>query len=219
MNPSTSRKRGRPVNPQLHAQRRQEILEVAIRLFGQQGYAATDTQQLADALGVGKGTIYRYFRSKRELFYAALRHVTDKLDEEIRSSIAEVTDPLQVSFRAIAAYLRFFQAHPSAVQLLLQELAHFRQEGLPVYFQYRQQNYSRWISHVQGLIAAKTMRPLPAETVVEILGDSLFGIMLANHLNNRERPPEIQAHEVMDVFYNGLLTEEGRRRLASVREL
>lgn len=210
MNMSVSRKRGRPVDPDLHARRRQQILEVAIRLFGQQGYTATDTQQLADALGVGKGTIYRYFRNKRELFNAALRQVLAQLDEEIESAVVSITDPFQISFHATTAYLRFFLSRPHAVQLLLQELAFFRQEGTPVYFQYRRETMQRWVDHLNRLIAAGAMRPMRAETVVEIMGHSLFGIMLANFLNNRQRPPEMQARQVLDLFFRGLLTDAGR---------
>ncbi|MCS7015028.1 MAG: TetR/AcrR family transcriptional regulator [Gemmatales bacterium] len=213
---SASRKRGRPVDLALHARRRREILEVAIRLFGQQGYSATDTQQLAQALGVGKGTIYRYFRSKREIFYAALRHVMSQLDEEIQASIRGVDDPLRLSGQAIAAYLRFFQSHPHAVQLLLQELVHFRHEGLPAYFQHRRQTMHRWVNHLHHLMTTGAMRPVPAENTVEIMGDSLFGIMLSNFLNQRQRPPEIQAREVLEVFFCGLLTEQGRAHLRTV---
>ena len=46
--------------------RREEILEKAIKLFAKHGYGGTDTQQLADELRVGKGTLYRYFPSKEQ---------------------------------------------------------------------------------------------------------------------------------------------------------
>lgn len=213
MNSAASRRRGRPLNPELHARRRQEILEVAIQLFSQQGYTSTDTQQLAHALRVGKGTIYRYFRSKRELFYAALRHVMAKLDLELNAAVSGVSDPLQLSYRATTAYLRFFQSHPSAVQLLLQELVHFRDEGLPVYFQYRRQNFQRWVSHIQSLMDSGILRRLPAESVVEIMGDALFGTMLANFLNQRQRPPELQVREILGILFQGLLTDSGRAHL------
>jgi len=45
--------------------REEEILEAAAIFFAECGYSEADTQTLADRLGVGKGTIYRYFPSKR----------------------------------------------------------------------------------------------------------------------------------------------------------
>ena len=50
--------------------RREEILDVATDLFAEFGYSEAVTKDLADRLQVGKGTIYRYFPSKRELFLA-----------------------------------------------------------------------------------------------------------------------------------------------------
>src|SRR5262249_57454593 len=65
------KKPGRPQDPARRERRREEILEAAARLFAEHGYSETDTQGLADLLQVGKGTLYRYFRTKRELFLAA----------------------------------------------------------------------------------------------------------------------------------------------------
>ena len=42
-----------------NAERREEILDAATKLFAEHGYADTDTQQLADKLGVGKGTLVK----------------------------------------------------------------------------------------------------------------------------------------------------------------
>ena len=56
--------------------RREEILAAAIHLFAVHGYAGTDTQLLADKLQVGKGTLYRYFQSKEDLFLAAVDSIS-----------------------------------------------------------------------------------------------------------------------------------------------
>jgi AcrR family transcriptional regulator len=50
--------------------RKQEIIRAASRVFAQKGYASTRMIEVAEAAGVGKGTIYEYFRSKEALFFA-----------------------------------------------------------------------------------------------------------------------------------------------------
>src|ERR1700737_4413696 len=100
------RPKRRPVED-LVATRQEEILEAAAKLFGKHGYAETDTQLLADKLGVGKGTLYRYFPSKRELFLAAADRVMRKLREEVDGCIVGIDDPLERIEVAIRAYLRF----------------------------------------------------------------------------------------------------------------
>jgi AcrR family transcriptional regulator len=72
-------KRGRPADPSLPARRRQEILDAASELFAKRGYANMDIESLARLAGVGKGTVYRYFTGKRQLFRATVTHEMDKL--------------------------------------------------------------------------------------------------------------------------------------------
>lgn len=50
-----------------------EILEIASRLFYQQGFAATGIKQIIDEAGIAKGTFYSHFDSKEELGLAWLR--------------------------------------------------------------------------------------------------------------------------------------------------
>ena len=89
--PKTAKKPDR----ELAERRREEILDAAARLFAEHGYSETDTQVLADELGVGKGTLYRYFPSKRELFLAAADRVMRQLREHIDDSLDGVDDPLE----------------------------------------------------------------------------------------------------------------------------
>lgn len=49
---------------------RKAILEAAMKLFTRQGYEHTSIDQLAQAAGIGKGTVYSYFQTKSEIFLA-----------------------------------------------------------------------------------------------------------------------------------------------------
>src|SRR5215831_8763673 len=104
MENTVSKRPGRPPDPELWQRRREEILDAAATLFAQRGYSDTDTQVLADTLGVGKGTLYRYFPSKRELFLAAVDRVMRRLRERVESNIAVCDDPLDKIENAIRAY-------------------------------------------------------------------------------------------------------------------
>ena len=56
-----------------------EILDAAVLTFAAHGYNQTDVQEIADRVGVGKGTVYRHFGNKEALFLAAVAHARDKL--------------------------------------------------------------------------------------------------------------------------------------------
>src|SRR6185437_6546994 len=77
------------------AQREEQILEAAMQLFAEHGYSDTDTQLLADKLQVGKGTLYRYFRSKRELFLAAADRVMRLLRHSMDDRLKGIDEPFE----------------------------------------------------------------------------------------------------------------------------
>jgi AcrR family transcriptional regulator len=54
--------------------RPQELLDAALALFVEKGFAATRTDEVAQHAGVSKGTLYLYYPSKEELFKAVVRH-------------------------------------------------------------------------------------------------------------------------------------------------
>ena len=117
----TARKPGRPISEENRARRREEILDAAGKLFAKHGYSEAATQAIADVLKVGKGTIYRYFPTKRELFLAAADRVMKRLMEAVDQRVAGVDDPFISTGRAIEAYLEFFAEQPELVELLIQE--------------------------------------------------------------------------------------------------
>lgn len=53
--------------------RREEVLDVAARLFFEQGYAATSTTDIARELGLHRGSIYYYLDTKEELLYELIQ--------------------------------------------------------------------------------------------------------------------------------------------------
>ena len=62
--------------------RPQELLQAALELFVEKGFAATRTEEVAQRAGVSKGTLYLYYPSKEELFKAVVRHNLSSLIAE-----------------------------------------------------------------------------------------------------------------------------------------
>lgn len=207
---------GRPVDPELGSRRREEILDAAARLFARHGYSETDTQFLADQLQVGKGTIYRYFPSKQELFLAAVDRVMRKLREQIDADIAGSDDALDRIERAVHAYLRFFADNPDFVELLIQERAQFRDRKKPTYFEHRDRNVERWRAMYRDLIAAGRVREMPVECITDVFSQALYGTIFINYFTGEPKPYDQQARDILDVVFHGILTDvEARRRGAA----
>jgi len=198
--------------------RREEILETATELFADHGFSDAVTQELADRLQVGKGTIYRHFPSKRDLFLAAADRVMRKLQDEVNANIAGIDDGLDRIERAIATFLSFFAEHPSFVELLIQERAHFKDRKRPTYFEHREINIERWRRLYRDLIDEGRIRDMPVEQITTVVSNVLYGIMVTNFFNGQPKPSDVQAKEILDVIFLGILTDSERKdRAAGVR--
>jgi AcrR family transcriptional regulator len=195
--------------------RREEILDAATALFAEHGYSDAVTQLLAERLQVGKGTIYRYFPSKRDLFLAAVDRVMRRMRERVDSGVAGLADPLDRIARAVREYLTFFAEHPEYVELLIQERAQFKDRTKPTYFEYRERNAVRWKEIYRALIAEGRVRDVPVERISDVLSNAMYGTMFTNYFIGQQKPPEEQADEILDIVFRGILSDAERRRRAA----
>src|SRR4030095_5227477 len=74
-------------------QRREQLIEVATKLFAKWGYEATTTAAIAEAAGVTEPILYRHFKSKQELFVAIVREMSDQTMRQWHGAIENVSDP------------------------------------------------------------------------------------------------------------------------------
>jgi len=69
------------------------LLETAAQVFAEQGYASTRVGDIADRAGVAKGTVYEYFTSKEDLFFAVFGWFTDTIRARIDELLAGHASP------------------------------------------------------------------------------------------------------------------------------
>lgn len=77
---------------------RQNIMESATRHFSKNGYAATSIQEIADDCGIAKGSLYKFFQSKEDLFIAFHDSQQKAFYTEIESIRADATLSLREAF-------------------------------------------------------------------------------------------------------------------------
>lgn len=210
-----ARKRGRPVNKEHRHSRREEILDVAEVLFARHGYAETDTQLLADALHVGKGTIYRYYTSKARLFHAVVNRGMDRLRQRVESEVASVSDPLERIQQAISSFLLHFEEHPQLAELFVQELACFKKGNKPAYFAHHDMHVGPWRELYRQMIAQGRVRELLDHPEHDVVNDLLYGTIIANHALGRHGSARLQAKRIIDIVFYGIVTDAERRKTNS----
>jgi AcrR family transcriptional regulator len=95
-------------------ERPNELLDAALRIFAERGYANTRLEDIAAAVGVTKGTIYHYFETKEDLLRQAIDHNHERVFLPLEKGIRETKGPVSASIRL---YLRRAFGHMDPTRL------------------------------------------------------------------------------------------------------
>jgi AcrR family transcriptional regulator len=113
----------RPASRMAAEDRRQQILEVAVKLFSQKGFRGTTTKEIALAAGVNEAIIFRHFATKRDLYAAIIDlkagSANVKAVQNAIKATSEAGDDRKL-FESVAFHMLEFHEHDdTAMRLLL----------------------------------------------------------------------------------------------------
>lgn len=103
-------------------ERRQQILDAAITVFAERGYAGAGTADIAAAAGIGEPTIYRYFPNKIELYTETVRHCADEIMEAWEAIADKNEDPLNALLSLGQWYHQAMHERPEILRLRFRSL-------------------------------------------------------------------------------------------------
>ena len=178
----------------------QAILEAAARVFSGRPFHEALIDDVAARARVGKGTIYRYFQTKEDLFFAAILHSFDELSAALAVSLERETSPVKRLERIAREVLSFSWERRDLFALLLSDERRFpeREEEL----QKRREAISRLVQEaiLEG-IRRREFRGLDAR-----VGAELFRGMIraANSLRPREETLDELVSEIVGIFTHGI---------------
>ncbi|MFP5321348.1 MAG: TetR/AcrR family transcriptional regulator [Acidimicrobiia bacterium] len=99
-------------------ERREQLLEVALRVFAARGFHSTSMNDVADTAGVTKPVLYQHFSSKRALYLELLELVSRRLMAVIGEATSSAGGPRQQVERGLRAYFRFVVESRDEYQLM-----------------------------------------------------------------------------------------------------
>ena len=106
--------------------RREEILAAATRLFAARGFDGTSTRDIAEQAGAKHSLLFYHFRSKGDLYLAAVLRQLAHLSAALDSALAEARDPVARLSAYVEVYYDCFTTREPGLGVCLRELS-----GLP----------------------------------------------------------------------------------------
>jgi AcrR family transcriptional regulator len=182
------------------ARRRQQLLEVALRVFGEQGFHPASMNDVADAAGVTKPVLYQHFRSKRDLYREVLTDVGAQLLDAITKATTAAESPHEQVELGFIAYFRWVAAHEPAFRVLFGGGTR------------RDEEFAAQVAKVEGAIAEAIATLIDVEGLDAAqrrqLAHGLVGLAEGTSrlwmAEGAEQPPEELARLVADLAWHGL---------------
>lgn len=199
---------GRPRDQSLPVRRREEIIEAASKIFAQYGYRSTDLNQVAERLGVAKGTIYNYFPSKTELFLACVDLGKTGLHQAHQEAVASSDEcPVTQIRQAIRAYFEFFDQNPHHIELMMQARGEFKDNNLLTCPQ-ECEGFAPLMELLSQGVDQGVIRPLSVKGMHDVLLNLVVGAIFSKHFGKSSQSLSDKTAEILEIVFKGIVQEE-----------
>lgn len=123
--------------------KKKQILEAAIKCFADKGYQATSIQEIADTLGIAKGSLYFYFKSKEDLLVSICKYYFERIVVKFWENMEEIRlSPREKLRKQVIKSYEQFMEHSDFVKMLMKERFEVNQEIHELIFSLRSQQLS-----------------------------------------------------------------------------
>jgi AcrR family transcriptional regulator len=115
---------------------RQRLLDASEAVFGALGYHDASIVKVTEAAGVGQGTFYLYFASKKDVFDELVRDLNRRVRHAMKEASSQGDTRLESELLGFGAYFRFTAEHPALYRIIRQaefvspEMLHYHYDKL-----------------------------------------------------------------------------------------
>jgi AcrR family transcriptional regulator len=189
----------------------QAIMAAAGELFDEKGFNQTSLQDIADALGMSRPSLYHYFDNREQILAAGVEPITqqrDTLTKELRDAGG---DPVERLTKLMIGLGDLVAEHPVWVRVLLRDAAALPDDS-------RERDRRSRLAYLDLLITALRdgmdsglVRPLNERVTALIIIASLFSLQGQYAASTTNSRPDEITRLTVDIILQGLLTEDPRQ--------
>ena len=187
--------------------RRDQVIEVARRLFGERGTTDVPMDEIAAEAGVARSTVYVYFANRDELLRACLKGMHNQLLEDIARSWEENAEPAHRLERLIQGMLERIDDDPAFFRLALmtQGTVTLGGEAVGNELALIGLNIARLIRdlYLEG-VSSGVFRDIDADEAVNLVGQQIYGAMAVRAGETFPQPAAAAAATISAFVVRGL---------------
>ena len=191
------------------------IIQAGLIVFARDGYSKAKIMDIAASAGIGKGTVYEYFRSKKELFLSVFSYVNELILSRQWEVLGKGLNPLDALNRIAITNADLYTEQTMEMRFLAQFRAECISRDSDGEFSRRLNEYHEEIialisGYVNSGIEEGFIRPTNAGILSENYYTALDGLGVQYLLNNGETDLNSAVNSLYEIFIKGAGTFTGR---------
>jgi AcrR family transcriptional regulator len=194
-------------------ERNAELVTVAAGLFRDRGYDATSMQEIADRMGILKGSVYHYVKTKEDLLWMVVEPPLIELVDTAQAILGESDRPISERLTAaMEAHAESFEAHYPHMMVMTREngetLSDKRRSDLDGL---RKKYFQLWR---KAIVAGQKDGALRDDVDPSVAVHGIFGMlnwMFRWFKPGGRMPARAVAHQFAAIVIDGLLPKSGKR--------
>lgn len=192
--------------------RRAEIVAAAIDLAAQRSPAAITTTELAQALGLTQGALFKHFPSKDAVWLAVAEWTADTLLPLLEQAQAAEASPTRGLRAVFLAHVRFISAHPGVPRIVFHELQREDDSLARARVRLMLQAYRRLLDGLVGraIDAGEAAADLDREAMVMLFIGAVQGLVMQSLVAGKPASRGGPAERVIDTLLQALQRTGGR---------
>jgi AcrR family transcriptional regulator len=119
----------------LIGRRHSQICDAALKLFSRKGFHQTTVREVAEACGLGIGTLYSYIKTKEDILHLVYRRILETFEARMLQATHGIQDPRLQLKVALEETLKIYDECQDAVVLIYQESHALGRQGLQGLFE------------------------------------------------------------------------------------
>ena len=184
------------------------ILEAARKVFAERGFHEATVEDIAEAAGVAKGTVYLYYQSKRDVYFAALKFGIAQMHSLLVQELKKASTPEDKLKALIASKLAYFDENRDFFKIYYSELGTIpstHPSGIDNEFKALYQEQARL---VEGILREgarkKVVRSLRTEQTAFAISDIIRGVVTHRILGWSKSKLNQDVDFIFDMIWKGI---------------
>ena len=187
-------------------ERQAEIVEAALRLASASSPALITTGDIADAIGVTQGAVFKHFPTKDAIWLAAMRSVRESLLHALQAAVDEADTPGDALHAMFEAHVDFVIAHPGVPRLIFHELQQPADSAAKLEVRAVLQGYRKLLLAVlnQTVAQRQASADVDPEAAATAFIGLIQGLVMQSMLTGRPAAMRQQAGRVFALYLRGI---------------